>query len=134
MGLFAFLFGPRTPTAAAPRPVPIDALEEVKDRILAACESRSDWGEHTKAKIAAKAKEVFFMTLAARDLLRASSLGRDDIANIGILLERMTVAESELASALDTLDADARDLRRALEKAFQPCNAAIRQRLGRQDG
>ena len=134
MGLFALLFGSRTPTAAPPRPVPIDALEEVKDRILAACEQRGDWGEQARAKIAAKAKEIFYMTLAARDLLRASSLGPDDIANIDILLDRMTAAERELVLTLDALDADARDLRRALEKAFQPCNAAIRQRLGRQDG
>lgn len=134
MGLFEFLFGRRTPPVAPLPPVPLDALEEVKDRILAACESRSDWGEHVRARIAAKAKEIFYMTLAARDLLRASSLGRDDVANIHILLERMTAAESELASKLDALDADARDLRRALEKAFQHCSDAIRRRLGRQDG
>ena len=129
MGLFSFLFGPRRPVAAQPpAPVPLDALEDVKDRILLACRSHSDWGDQAKAKIAAKAKEIFYMTLAARDLLRASSLGRDDVANIGILLERMSAAEGELASALDALDADARDLRRDLEKAFRPCDDGIRQR------
>ena len=134
MGLFDFLFGRGNPPAAQPpAPVPIDALEEVKDRILAACASH-DWGEQAKAKIAAKAKEIFYMTLAARDLLRASRLDRDDVANIGILLERMSAAESELVSALDALDADARDLRRDLERTVRPCNDAIRQRLGRQDG
>ena len=112
----------------------IDALEDVKDRILLACRSHGDWSDQAKAKIAAKAKEIFYMTLAARDLLRASSLGRDDVANIGILLERMSAAEGELASALDALDADARDLRRDLEKAFRPCDDGIRQRLSRQDG
>ncbi len=115
-------------------PVPIDALEDVKDRIIGACESHGDWGEQAKAKIAAKAKEIFYMTLAARDLLRANSLDRDDVVNVGILLERMSAAEGELASALDALDADARDLRRELEKAFRPCNEGIRQRLRRQDG
>jgi acyl-homoserine lactone acylase PvdQ len=135
MGLFSFLFGSRSPDAAQPRPpVPLDALEEVKDRIVAACEARSDWNAQTKIRIAAKARETFYMTLAARDLLRASSLDRDDVANIGILLERMAAAESELASSLDALGADARDLRRDLEKAFRPCNDGIRQRLGLQDG
>jgi hypothetical protein len=135
MGLFAFLFGNRNPAAAQPQaPVPLDALEDVKDRILAACGSHADWSGHAKAKIAAKAKEIFYMTLAARDLLRASHLGRDDVANIKILLERMSVAESEIVPALDALGADARDLRRDLEQAFQPCRDAIRQRLGRQDG
>ena len=135
MGLFDFLFGHRNPPVAGPlAPVPIDALEDLKDRIIAACGSHGDWGDQAKAKIAAKAKEVFYMTLAARDLLRASSLDRDDVINIGILLERMSAAEGELASALDALDADARDLRRDLEKAFRPCNDGIRQRLRRQDG
>jgi hypothetical protein len=135
MGLFAFLFGSRNPAAAPPpAPVPLDALEEVKDRIIAACGSHGDWGEHVKAKIAAKAKEIFYMTLAARDLLRASSLGRDDVANIDILLDRMSAAESELVLTLDVLGVDARDLRRDLEKAFRPCRDGILQRLGRQDG
>ena len=135
MGLFAFLFGNRNSAVAPPpAPVPLDALEEVKDRILAACGSHADWSAHAKAKIAAKAKEIFYMTLAARDLLRASHLGPEDIANINILLERMSAAESELVPALDALDADARDLRRDLEKALQPCRDGIRQRLGRQDG
>jgi hypothetical protein len=135
MGLFSLLFGNRNPSAVQPpAPVPLDALEDVKDRILAACQSHGDWGEQAKAKIAAKAKEIFYMTLAARDLLRASSLDRDDVANISILLERMSAAESELVPALDALDADARDLRRDLEKAFRPCRDGIRQRLGRQEG
>jgi hypothetical protein len=135
MGLFAFLFGNRNPSAAPPpAPVPLDALEDVKDRILAACGSHADWNGHAKAKIAAKAKEIFFMTLAARDLLRASQLRHDDVANIKILLERMSVAESELVPALDALGADARDLRRDLVKAFQPCRDGILKRLGLQDG
>jgi hypothetical protein len=135
MGLLAFLFGHRNSTAGQPpTPVPLDALEEVKDRILAACGSHNDWGAQARAKIAAKAKEIFYMTLAARDLLRASSLDHNDIANINILLERMSAAESELVAALDLLDADARDLRRDLEKAFPPCEDAIRRRLKRQDG
>jgi hypothetical protein len=135
MGLFAFLFGSRNPAAARPpAPVPLDALEDVKDRILAACGSHEGWGEQTRAKIAAKAKEIFYMTLAARDLLRASSLGREDVANINILLERMSAAEGQLVSALDALDADARDLRRDLEKVFRPCSEGIRERLGRQEG
>jgi len=135
MGLFAFLFGNRNPaTAPPPAPVPLDALEEVKDRILAACGSHADWSGHAKAKIAAKAKEIFFITLAARDLLRASNLGHDDVANVKILLERMSAAESELVPALDALGADARDLRRDLVKAFQPCRDGILKRLGLQDG
>jgi hypothetical protein len=134
MGLFSFLFGRSPVVAQPPAPVPIDALEDVKDRIIAACKSHDEWGDQAKAKIAAKAKEIFYMTLAARDFLRASSLDRDDVANIGILLERMSAAEGELVSALDALDVDARDLRRDLEKAFRPCDDGIRQRLSRQDG
>ncbi|HTW36388.1 MAG TPA: hypothetical protein VMD53_17335 [Rhizomicrobium sp.] len=134
MGLFVFLFGRQNPVAAPPAPVAIDALAEVKDRIIAACELRGDWGDQTKAKLATKAREIFYMTLAARDLLRASRLDRNDIANIDILLQRMSAAENELVSAPDALDTDARGLQRDLEKAFQPCRAAIRLRLSRQDG
>ena len=135
MGLLAFLFGGRKPAAPRPRtPVPLDALEDVKDRILATCAARSEWGEHTRARIASKAKEAFYMTLAARDLLRASSLDRNDVANVTILLDRIDAARAELVASLDALDADARDLRRDLEKALQPCSEAIRQRLPRQDG
>jgi hypothetical protein len=134
MGLFAFLFGNPKPAAAAPPLVPLDALEDVKDKIVAASGTRSDWSEQVRARIAAKAKEVFYMTLAARDFLHASSLDRGDIENVRILAERMTAAADELVSTLNTLGPEARDLRRELEKALRPCSEAIRQRLLRQDG
>jgi hypothetical protein len=135
MGLLTFLFGDRKATTVRPAaPIPLDALEEIKDRILAACETRSDWDQRERARIAAKAKEVFYMTLAARDLLRASRLESNDVTNIGILLDRTDAARADLVASLDALDADARDLRRDLEKALQPCSEAIRQRLPRQAG
>lgn len=137
MGLFAYLFGAR-PEARAPRaPLPavsIDALEDVKDRIVAVCQSRAEWSQDTRVQIAGRAKEVFYMMLAARDLLQASSLTKNDLENIGILIGKASAAEEGLAFALDTLGSDARDLRRDLDRVFAPSHDEMRARLARYEG
>jgi hypothetical protein len=136
MGLFANLFGgkARGDASRTPPPVPLDALEELKDRIVSDCAMRADWSQHARTQIADRAKEIFYLTLAARDLLRASRLERSDLENIAILVEKASSAENELAALLDPLGADARDLRRDLAKAFAPCREAILQQLPRQEG
>ncbi|HUO93622.1 MAG TPA: hypothetical protein VMU22_11895 [Rhizomicrobium sp.] len=136
MGLFGNLFGSKARTDAARMltSVPLDALEEVKDRILSDCARRADWSQHARILIADRAKEVFYLILAARDLLRANRLERSDLDNIAILVEKATAAEEQLAAQLDPLGPDARDLRRELAKAFAPCREAIVQLLPRQDG
>ena len=136
MGLFANLFGgkARGDASRTPPPVPLDALEEVKDRIVSDCAMRADWSQHSRTLIADRAKEIFYLTLAARDLLRANKLERSDLENIAVLMEKASAAENHLAALLDPLGADARDLRRDLAKALEPCREAILLHLPRQDG
>jgi hypothetical protein len=137
MGLFGYLFGSKPGAVALrdpPAAVSIDALEEVKDRIVAACQTRADWSQHARQQIAGRAKEIFYMMLAARDLLQAMSLAKSDLENISILIAKASTAEEELALLLDSLGPDARDLRRDLDKAFAPTRDDIRARLSRYEG
>ena len=136
MGLFANLFGGkgRENSARTPAAVPLDALEEVKDRIVADCARRADWSQHARIQIADRAKEIFYLTLAARDLLRANKLEQSDLETIAILIEKASAAENHLAVLLDPLGADARDLRRDLARALEPCREAVLLHLPRQDG
>jgi hypothetical protein len=137
MRLFAYLFGSKSQPDGLRKPPPvvsIDAIEELKDRIVAACQTRADWSQHARVQIAGRAKEIFYMLLAARDLLQASSLAKSDLENIAILIEKASTAEEQLAAVLDMLGPDGRDLRRDLDKVFVPSRDAIRECLSRYDG
>jgi hypothetical protein len=94
---------------------PIAALENVKNKILAALESASGLDDPTKRAWQGDAKEMFYRALAVHELLV-----RDPRAARGFLVAAESVFE-KVASELRALGENAEPLLTELEQAFSRC-------------
>lgn len=110
-------------------PAHLVALEEAKDRILAALEQRSDLAGETRESLRSQTKELYYTMVAASDLLRAEPVDAVTSNLVRPLLDSADYAAAELASDLGALGAEGKRLEEVLETAVRACRDSLVARL-----
>jgi hypothetical protein len=123
--------GARPASATSPEPsppdVPLAAMEAARSRIAEAIAARNELDAATKASAAANIKGLYYMVLAARDLVRNDDT--EAAAQVRLLLERASSGTASFAQDLRGLGEEGHGLARDLETAFAACREAIAARL-----
>jgi hypothetical protein len=108
---------------------PLAQIEVLANRIAAAIESRTDLDAAVKASWCSDAKELFYVVLAASDLLRDGRAVADSVIGARSLLDRVDSGEARLASELSALGSQGQSLRQELETALASWRDLVRERL-----
>ena len=98
---------------------PIQALEELKDKIIAAFRGHNNLGQNVIDMWCGDARELYFTVLAARDLLQKDP---SDTAGASGLLAAASSHSQRVASELRTLGSSEAGLEEELHQAFRACH------------
>lgn len=107
---------------------PFQRLEELKERIIAVFRSREGLDKDAIGMWCGDAKELYYSTLLARDLLRREP---PDMASAGGVLAAASSRCGQVASELRALGPEGMELEQDLCQIFQACHDVLSARIPR---